>query len=82
MKRLKEEGLEPGIPDLIIPVARGGYHGLVIEMKDIGKTEKDLSANQKKFLLYFEYKDWKTHWCIGASAAIKVIDEYMALKAI
>ncbi len=30
---LKAEGVRKGIPDLHLPVARGGYHGLWIEMK-------------------------------------------------
>lgn len=31
--RLKAEGVHPGVSDLHLPVARGGYHGLWIEMK-------------------------------------------------
>jgi hypothetical protein len=30
---LKAEGLTSGVPDLCLPVARGGYHGLYLEMK-------------------------------------------------
>ena len=32
-KRLKAEGMQRGIPDLHLPVARNGSHGLWIEMK-------------------------------------------------
>lgn len=32
-KRLKAEGVKAGVPDVHLPVARGGYHGLWIEMK-------------------------------------------------
>lgn len=31
--RLKAEGVRAGVPDLCLPVARGGYHGLYIELK-------------------------------------------------
>lgn len=31
--RLKSEGLKPGVPDLCLPVARGKYHGLYVELK-------------------------------------------------
>lgn len=32
-QKLKAEGVRPGIPDIFLPVARKGYHGLYIEMK-------------------------------------------------
>jgi hypothetical protein len=32
-KKLKAEGVRPGVPDIIVDVARHGYHGLRIEMK-------------------------------------------------
>lgn len=31
--RMKAEGLKKGVPDLCLPVARGGCHGLYIELK-------------------------------------------------
>ena len=32
-KHLKAQGVKPGVPDLCLPVARGNFHGLYIEMK-------------------------------------------------
>lgn len=32
-QKLKRMGVEPGVPDLVIPIARKGYHGLYIEVK-------------------------------------------------
>jgi len=31
VSRLKAEGLRVGVPDLILPVARGEYHAMAIE---------------------------------------------------
>ncbi|MDE7389628.1 MAG: VRR-NUC domain-containing protein, partial [Lachnospiraceae bacterium] len=46
-KHLKEQGVKSGVPDLHLPVARGGYHGLYIEMKtETGRA----SQNQKWWL--------------------------------
>ena len=37
-KKLKREGVKAGVPDVCLPVARGPYHALYIEMKyDKGK---------------------------------------------
>ena len=45
--RLKRMGVKSGVPDLHLPVARGVYHGLYLEMK----TEKGrVSANQMWWL--------------------------------
>lgn len=32
-KMLKAEGVKAGVPDICLPVARGKYHGMYIEMK-------------------------------------------------
>lgn len=31
--KFQREGLKPGVPDIILPHARGGYHSLYVEMK-------------------------------------------------
>ena len=31
--KLKRMGVKPGVPDLHLPIARGGFHGLYVEMK-------------------------------------------------
>lgn len=38
-KRLESEGAVPGVSDLVLFVARGGYHGLCIEMKIEGNDQ-------------------------------------------
>ena len=43
-RHLKEQGVKPGVPDLHLPVARKGYHGLYIELK----TEKGRATDKQK----------------------------------
>lgn len=32
-KKLQQEGLKAGVPDIFLAVPKGGYHGLYVEMK-------------------------------------------------
>lgn len=80
MKKLKREGLKPGVSDIFLMVARGGYHGLWIEMKDAKKTYCSVSLPQREHLQAAEEEGYKAVWCAGADSAIKIIDEYMKLS--
>lgn len=44
--RLVAEGMKKGMPDLVLPVARGHYHALYLELKTkdgkLSKSQKDL----------------------------------------
>ena len=41
-KHLKRQGVKRGVPDLCLPVPRGIYHGLYMEMKtETGKTSPE-----------------------------------------
>lgn len=44
-RHLKDEGVRRGIPDMFLPVARGQYHGMFIEMKK--RSGGVLSKEQK-----------------------------------
>lgn len=40
-KKMKAAGMRPGFPDIILDVARGGYHGFRLELKtQKGKVSK------------------------------------------
>ena len=67
--------LQPGIPDLQIPVPSGNYHSLFIEMK----KEKGgvLSVEQKEWLSMLEGYGHKAARANGADEAIKIIQDYL-----
>lgn len=74
--RLKAEGLRPGVPDLCIPVARGRYHSLYIEMKAPGgkPTEEQVGWIQR-----LRSEGMCAYVCYGAENAIALVGRYMAL---
>ena len=74
--RLKQEGVKAGIPDIVLPVSRGGYHGLYIELK-VGKNKP--TKEQLKWLESLEQEGYYTTWCIGSQEAIKTIEEYLEM---
>ena len=71
--RLKAEGVKAGVPDLCIPIARGGYHGLFIEMK-FGRNKP--TDEQMKWLSTLERNGYMATVCWGAEEAIAVIEQY------
>ena len=73
--RLRAEGVKAGVPDLCLPVSRGGYHGLYIELKRTrGSTTTD---GQEKWIAALEREGYKAVVCYGWEAAAKVISEYL-----
>lgn len=76
-KNLKRQGVKPGVPDLCIPVAKGSYHGLYIEMKsDSGKpTEKQL-----EWIELLNANGYRAVICFGFDEAKETIDRYMGGK--
>lgn len=72
---LRKLGMESGIPDLCIPVARGQYHSLYIEMKAKGGRITD---RQKLWIKQLQSEGMCACVCYGADNAITLIDSYMA----
>lgn len=80
-KRLKAEGVRPGVPDLCFPVARGGFHGLYIEMKK-PKCAKSragtLSLEQSQWLNDLADQGYLAVVCVGFEAAINTLESYLS----
>ena len=74
--QLKSQGVRAGVPDLVIPVARGGYHGLYVEMKAQGGR---VSASQRQWLDLLSREGYCAIVCIGADEAIEKIAGYMGI---
>lgn len=71
----KQEGLKAGVPDLMIPVAKGNYHGLFIEMKRVKKSK--VLVQQLKWIELLNKQGYKAIVCYGSNMAIKEIEEYI-----
>lgn len=75
--RLKQAGLKPGVPDIVLPVARGGYIGLYIELK-YGSNKT--TENQKDWLRDLCDQNHLTAVCYGWEQAKDLIESYMKLE--
>lgn len=73
--RLKAEGVKPGIPDIFLPVARGMWHGLYIELKR--QRGGKLSDVQSEWIDRLRAEGYYAVRCNGAEEARKVILEYL-----
>ena len=73
--RLKAQGVKAGIPDICLPVARGGYHGLYIEMKR--QHGGVLSDDQKDKIPRLKEQGYRVEVCKGFQKAADVIEAYM-----
>lgn len=75
VNKMKKEGMRSGVPDLILALPRGGYHGLFIEMKRLkGGT---ISEPQKKYMETLNEHGYLAVVCRGSDSAIGEIKEYL-----
>lgn len=72
--RLNAEGRKAGVPDLCLPVARGGWHGLYIEVKT---TPGQPSPAQVIWLDALHAAGYLATVCHGQADAIACLTEYL-----
>lgn len=77
--KLRASGVRRGVPDLCLPVARLGYHGLYLELKRAKGGR--LSPEQAWWRAELERQGYYVACCAGARAAIGTISEYLGLKS-
>lgn len=77
--RLTGEGLRRGVPDMCLPVARGGYHGAFFELK-AGKNKPSLEQLWWVDTLteqgYYAVVEW------GAENMIRLIEDYLGERIV
>ena len=74
-RRLKAMGVKPGVPDLHLPVPRGGYCGLWVELK-YGSNKP--TANQTWWIGQLTALGHKCYICWSFEEAVRIITEYLA----
>lgn len=80
--KAKREGLKAGVPDLMLPVARGGFNGLFIEMKKPKDRKSSAGKPSKEQLIRLQELSNDGYFaliCIGADVAIDTIIKYLSL---
>lgn len=71
---LKRQGVKAGVPDIMLPAARVGYHGLYIELK---AGENTTTKKQKEWLEYLRQQGYYTAVCYGWQPAAQLIEQYL-----
>lgn len=77
--RFKAMGVKAGVSDIFLPVARGGNHGLWVELKRLKSGR--LSADQAEWIQEMTRHGYAATVCRGWQQAAKVISDYLRLEA-
>jgi hypothetical protein len=73
--KAKRAGMRAGYPDIFLPIRRGIYSGLFIELKKTGG--KKPGPEQEKWLEALSEQGFDTYCCKGSMAAISTIESYL-----
>lgn len=73
--RFKAEGVRKGFPDMILPVARKGYHALAIELKRVKGGR--VAPEQRQWLDDLSIQGWRAVVCRGFDEAKAEIESYL-----
>lgn len=74
---LKKQGVKSGVPDICLPVARGKYHGLYIEMKH-GKNST--SEKQEEWIAALREQGYAAVICYGWVPARETLIKYLSME--
>lgn len=77
--KLKAQGVKAGIPDLKLPMARGGFFGLYIEFKATPPNDAAISASQHERIRKLNDQGYLAVVCRGHFDAMEQIRAYLRL---
>lgn len=79
--RLKATGLKAGVWDIFLPVPKGRFHGMFIEMKKPGESIK-AGSNQERFGLHMWMNGYHTvvcdNWIKARDSILDYLDDKLA----
>jgi hypothetical protein len=76
--RLKAEGVQRGVPDLVLPIPRGNHCGAYLELK---ANKGRLSEEQKDWLRFLEAQGHAVNVCWNVGDAFNFFRDYLSLGA-
>lgn len=75
--RAKKCGMKKGYPDVFLPVASGGWHGLFIEMKRKNGVLSDVTKEQHQWIWRLIEQDYQAVVAFGWEQAVALIHDYL-----
>jgi hypothetical protein len=77
--KLKAQGVKAGIPDLVLPMARGGYFGLYIEFKATPPYDAAVSESQHERIRKLNAQGYLAVVCRGNFDTVEQLRAYLRL---
>lgn len=74
----KKKGVRAGVPDIIVPIPKGPFHGLFIELKLPGRKP---TVTQQEYMIKLYTLGYCVKIAYSAEQAISILKEYLELEA-
>lgn len=78
--KLKGQGVKAGVPDLVLPMARGGFFGLYIEFKATPPNDAAVSISQYAWIRQLCEQGYLAIVCRGHFDAMEQLRAYLRLE--
>lgn len=78
--KLKGQGVKAGVPDLVLPTARGGFFGLYIEFKATPPNDAAVSISQYAWIRHLSEQGYLAIVCRGHFDAMEQLRAYLRLE--